>query len=95
MFDISSVKKFQDRQIYVKFTKALEIESLSISLQMTKTKKEIESLHIYVNNSNTDLSDLKGKMGLWKKIRSINFQSFKDFSHNKKNKIRIPFPITI
>jgi len=48
-----------------------------------------------MNNSNTELSDLKGKTELWKKVRSINFIQFQMFSNTKKNKIRISFPIII
>jgi len=47
-----------------------------------------------MNNTNSDLSDLKGKMGLWKKIRTINFSQFKK-KLLYKIKIKIPFPITV
>jgi len=42
IYEISKTKKFTDNQIYVKFTKFVEIQTLTLSIQMTKTRKQID-----------------------------------------------------
>ena len=52
---------------------SLEFEQGKYKIPLPDGKWEIGALNIYMNNTNSDLSDLKGKMSLWKKIRTINF----------------------